>query len=206
MAVRPVALGLAGALLALAALVGCQGPEQYPGGLPADTPGAGPTASCETAPEQPHDPLRLFFPTQRLRVDVTRVGLTDTQDFNMVPLDAAPLVAGWYCEGVRPGEPGPAVMIGHVDWGGSRAAFGRIAALKTGEPIQVTRRDGTQVDYRVSGRQQVKKASFPFDRVFGDLPVSRLTLITCGGTFDHRARSYVDSDIIYANTDPAGSG
>lgn len=159
--------------------------------------------NCETAPDSPNDPMRLAFPSQGLRVDVTRVGLTAADDINLVPLDRRPLLAGWYCYTQQPGDVGPSVMVGHVDWGGSLAAFGRLAELRKGDRVEVTNRAGGVHRYVITGRQQVKKAAFPFDRVFGDQPVSRLTLITCGGRFDHRADTYVDSNIIYANPDPS---
>jgi hypothetical protein len=145
--------------------------------------------------------MRLAFPSQGLRVDVTRVGLTAADDINLVPLDRRPLLAGWYCYTQQPGDVGPSVMVGHVDWGGSKAAFGRLAELRKGDRVEVTNRAGRVHRYVITGKQQIKKAAFPFDRVFGDQPVSRLTLITCGGRFDHRADTYVDSNIIYASPD-----
>jgi len=205
MAFRPVAVHLAAALLALVAMAGCQAgsPDPLSGGPASQLPPGDANASCERAPDSPNDPLRLFFPSQGVRVDVTRVGLTATDDINLVPLDRHPLVAGWYCEGPQPGDLGPSVIVGHVDWGGSLAAFGRLAALRKGDRVEVTNRAGQLHRFVITSRQQVKKAAFPFDRVFGDQPVSRLTLITCGGQFDHSADTYVDSNIIYASPDPA---
>lgn len=201
MAARPVGLALAAALLALAALVGCQagspGPTQ-PGPV-SQSPGE---AKCESAPDAPNDPTGLYFPSQQVRVAVTRVGLTPAEDVDLVPLDRAPLVAGWYCYSPRPGDLGPSVMVGHVDWGGSKAAFGRLSALRKGDRIEVRTRAGRTHRFVIAGTQRVAKAAFPFDRVFGDSPVSALTLITCGGPFNRAAGTYTDSDIIYARADP----
>jgi sortase (surface protein transpeptidase) len=142
--------------------------------------------------------MRLYFPAQRVGVEVTRVGLTAQSDMDLVPIDRAPQLAGWYCYSPAPGDLGPAVMVGHVDWAGAPGAFGQLAAARTGQRIEVTDRAGLVRAFTITGRQEVPKAAFPFDRVFADSPVAGLTLITCGGTFNHRARSYQDSIIVYA--------
>lgn len=199
--VRSLALALVTASLSLAALTGCQTapPDRI---APSGPAGSALPTNCEQTPQSPHDPVRLYFPTQNVRVDVTRIGLTPQQDFNIVPLDRQPLLAGWYCYSPQPGDMGPSVMVGHVDWGGSKASFGRLAQLSKGAGIEVTNRAGAVHRYVVTSKQRVAKAAFPFDRVFADSPVSRLTLITCGGPFNHQAHSYTDSDIIYAGPDP----
>lgn len=200
MARRAVGLALAAALLALATLVGCQAAQPGPssGSDPVGRSPGDDSGDCTQTPEQPRDPMRLYFPAQRVRVDVTRVGLTAASDMNLVPIDRDPLVAGWYCYSPTPGQPGPSVLVGHVDWGGSKAAFGQLAGARTGQRVEVTDRAGQTRAFIITGRQEVPKAAFPFDRVFGDSPVSGLTLITCGGAFNHRAQSYQDSIIVYA--------
>jgi hypothetical protein len=44
----------------------------------------------------------------------------------------------------------------------------------------------------------VAKAAFPTELVYSPKPVAMLRLITCGGSFDHRARSYRDNVIVTA--------
>lgn len=197
MAGARLGLALAAALLALATLAGCQAAAPA-GETTAPAPRSPLPVDCAHTPDSPRDPMRLYFPAQRVRVDVTRIGLTGASDMDLVPLDRAPAVAGWYCYSPAPGELGPSVMVGHVDWDGSKAAFGLLARARTGERIEVTNRAGAVHAFVITGRQEVPKAAFPFDRVFGDSPVSALTLITCGGVFNHRAQSYQDSIIVYA--------
>jgi len=43
----------------------------------------------------------------------------------------------------------------------------------------------------------VPKTSFPTDLVYSPTLQPSLQLVTCGGTFDHRAGSYRDNVIVY---------
>ena len=54
-------------------------------------------------------------------------------------------VAGWYDEGPRPGQPGPAVVLGHVDSRTGPAVFFRVAALPRDAQVLVDRADGSTV-------------------------------------------------------------
>jgi hypothetical protein len=45
---------------------------------------------------------------------------------------------------------------------------------------------------------RVAKTAFPTDLVYSPLPVPALRLVTCGGSFDHSARSYRDNIIVDA--------
>jgi hypothetical protein len=45
---------------------------------------------------------------------------------------------------------------------------------------------------------QISKARFPTEEVYGTTAGPELRLITCGGRFDRAAHSYVDNIIVYA--------
>jgi sortase (surface protein transpeptidase) len=106
--------------------------------------------------------------------------------------------AGWYTGSARPGQAGPAVVLGHVDSTSGPAVFYRLATLRPGNAVEVTRADGTRVTFRVSGRQQVAKSQFPTDLVYGPTLEPSLRLVTCGGTFDRRSGHYRDNIIVSA--------
>ena len=72
-------------------------------------------------------------------------------------------VAGWFAEGPRPGQPGPAVVLGHVDSRTGPAVFYRVAALPRDAQVVVDRADGSTVAFRVSSTQRVPKVDFPTD-------------------------------------------
>jgi hypothetical protein len=42
------------------------------------------------------------------------------------------------------------------------------------------------------------KTAFPTDLVYAPTPGPELRLVTCGGAFDHTARSYLDNVIVAA--------
>jgi hypothetical protein len=107
--------------------------------------------------------------------------------------------AGWYAEGVVPGEPGPAVIVGHRDSAAAGAAvFYRLGDLSPGADVTITERDGSVSHFIVQSMQQVAKADFPTDEVYGPSAHRLLRLITCTGDFDFDAGSYLDNLVVTA--------
>ena len=104
---------------------------------------------------------------------------------------------GWFGKGVVPGDAGPAVIAGHVDSTKGPAVFFELHTLRADDVIEVLRGD-QWVSFRVTGLQRYPKDEFPSERVYGPTPFAELRLITCGGTFDRRARSYRDNIVVYA--------
>jgi LPXTG-site transpeptidase (sortase) family protein len=108
--------------------------------------------------------------------------------------------AGWFAEGVVPGNVGPAVIAGHVDSKDGKAVFYDLNQLRTGDEIQVLR-GGQWVTFQVTGTEQYAKSSFPTKRVYGNTPDAELRLITCGGEFDRTLQSYRDNIVVFAMVD-----
>ncbi len=107
--------------------------------------------------------------------------------------------AGYYADGPTPGDPGPAVIAGHVDDTSGPKVFYRLRELTAGDQVLITRSDHTNVTFRVDAVKQYPKGAFPTDAVYGPAPGSSLRLITCGGSFDATARSYRDNIVVYAS-------
>jgi hypothetical protein len=105
--------------------------------------------------------------------------------------------AGWYAAGTAPGDVGPAVLAGHVDSKRGPAVFYRLRELTVGDRIEVTRDDRT-VTFTVTSTAWYPKKAFPTAEVYGPTPDRQLRLITCGGVFDRRLRSYRDNLVVYA--------
>jgi sortase (surface protein transpeptidase) len=107
--------------------------------------------------------------------------------------------AGWYAEGTRPGDPGPAVILGHVDSkADGPAVFFRLRELRRGDEIVVTRADGSTVRFAVDRTEQFPKSRFPTDDVYYPTLAPELRLVTCGGTFDATAGHYRSNVIVFA--------
>jgi LPXTG-site transpeptidase (sortase) family protein len=105
---------------------------------------------------------------------------------------------GWYSAGAVPGDPGPAVLAGHVDLDGERGVFHRLGTLEAGDAVTVQRPDGAEVSFVVTAVEQHAKDAFPTERVYGPTAEPTLRLITCGGAFEPRSGSYRDNVVVFA--------
>jgi len=108
--------------------------------------------------------------------------------------------AGWYADGVLPGDRGPAIVVGHVDSAvDGPAVFFRLRELRVGDAVMVRQGNGAVLRYVVDATQSFPKREFPTELVYGPSPLAQLRLITCGGDFDSGARSYLDNLIVTAH-------
>jgi len=106
--------------------------------------------------------------------------------------------AGWYQAGPEPGEPGRAVIAGHVDTEVGPDVFYGLGETEPGQRILVRLEDGTELTFRVKRVEQFSRGDFPTQRVYGDAGVRELRLITCGGDFDSDAGHYQDNLVVFA--------
>jgi LPXTG-site transpeptidase (sortase) family protein len=140
-----------------------------------------------------------------VRVDIPRIGVhsrllslgLDHDGSLQVPSLAQARLAGWYDQGPTPGEPGPAVIVGHVDTKKGPAVFFSLGKLKPGDTVEVTRKDGKVAAFSVDSVEHVSKAHFPTRRVYGGVPFAGLRLITCGGDFN--GHNYTGNTIVYGH-------
>ncbi|WP_229073516.1 class F sortase [Actinoplanes sp. DH11] len=144
------------------------------------------------------EPRRLEIPAIGLRTPLAAVGLHDDGTLEVPPLRAdAP--AGWYRHSVTPGEAGAAVIIGHVDTAREGpAVFFRLRELGLGDTVGVRRADGTVAEFEVYRVASYPKDAFPSGEVYGSVDRAELRLITCGGSFDRKQRTYRDNVVVFA--------
>ncbi|WP_197725392.1 class F sortase [Actinoplanes sp. OR16] len=147
-------------------------------------------------------PVRLEIPAVDLKTAVSGLGLRADGTLEVPPLKAdAP--AGWYRGSPTPGEPGAAVLTGHVDSAREGpAVFFRLRELDLGDTITVRRKDGSAATFEVYRVATYPKHAFPSDEVYGAVDRAELRLITCGGSFDRSSRSYRDNVVVYAAPRP----
>ncbi len=105
--------------------------------------------------------------------------------------------AGWYGQGVVPGDAGPAILAGHVDSLDGPAVFYNLHTLKYGATVEV-QRGGEWIAFRVTSVERYQKNRFPTNRVYQPTPGAELRLITCGGDFDWSRKSYRDNIVVFA--------
>jgi hypothetical protein len=139
-------------------------------------------------------PTRLLVPA--IGVDTSVVPLGLNQDGTIqVPSSAS--IAGWYDLGPRPGQLGPAVILGHIDSYTGPGVFYRLRSLLPGDIITIVA--GRQrLRFEVSNLVTYAKDHFPTTAVFGPTPDAELRLITCSGPFDSATGHYVDNLVVFA--------
>jgi len=140
-------------------------------------------------------PVSVAIP--RLQVS-SRLELLGLGAEGEMEVPANPARAGWYTLGPTPGALGPAVIAGHVTWNQVPAVFFRLAELRLGDLVRVSRADGRVAVFEVTHIAQYEKSEFPTTRVFGAIDHAALRLITCGGEYDGAARRYSDNVVVYA--------
>lgn len=149
---------------------------------------------------EPDLPVRVDVPSLNIDARVIPVGLNAKRGVD-VPEDIN--IVGWYELGVSPQHQfGSAAFVGHRDGqGGAAGVFLNIGELQVGETVTVTNRDGREISYRVSRVELVSKERFPIEaeRFFAESGPARLTLITCGGSYD-RSRGGYQANIVVTST------
>ena len=105
---------------------------------------------------------------------------------------------GWYNLGPVPGDPGDAVIDGHAGYPDQPLVFAKLAKLRSGDRIVVVLADGTRRAFSVSSVKSWPWRAHPAGLFQGDGP-SRLTLITCSGSFNEQTHSYADRLVVEAS-------
>jgi sortase (surface protein transpeptidase) len=177
----------------VAGLCGCSTTSSVP--EPPAVHGNNVSPGGPAAPMGRSNPVRLRIPA--IAVDTVLMDLGLQGDGTMeVPPDG--IQAGWYTGAPTPGELGPAVIAGHVDWGGKPAVFNRLHTLGPDDEIIVMREDGTAAAFRVTRIEQFPKNAFASSKVYGNIDHPGLRLITCGGSFDPQLQSYEYNIVVFA--------
>jgi sortase (surface protein transpeptidase) len=140
-------------------------------------------------------PSTLAIPSIGVRAPIVGVGL----QANGAMQTPDPGQVGWYQPGPKPGDPGPAVLVGHVDSRTGPAVFYRLGQLRPGDEILVGRPDGTTSRFLVGRLERHPKTELPTSRIWTKAKRPLLRLITCTGSFDRASGHYRDNLIVYAS-------
>lgn len=124
-------------------------------------------------------PLRLRIPAIGVDAPVQRLGVLGSGALG-VPDNWTSV--GWYPGGPAPGQPGEALIDGHLDSYTAPAVFWRLRQLRPGEAITVDTSRGGVLTFTVQRLQAI-----PYQEPLGPLLHSTgtpgLELITCAGTW-----------------------
>jgi hypothetical protein len=145
-------------------------------------------------------------PAQITGIDAPTIGLgtddttgLDLRDDNSLDVPTNAATVGWYQRSASPGTVGPAVLAAHVNFRGEAGAFAHLGRMKPGDTVEVHRDDATTAVFAVDRVGQYPKDAFPTEAVYGPTTDSELRMITCGGVFDDRKRSYEDNIVVFAH-------
>ncbi len=159
---------------------------------------AAPASAAAPARKPASRPVRLAVPAIKVNAPVTPVGQAKDGSVDVPPLTEHDQT-GWYDRGAVPGDPGRAIIVGHVDTKSGPAVFYRLRSLKPGARIQVTRADRSVVTFKVDSVEYFDKSNLPAARVYGDSGPAELRLITCGGEWVGGRTGYQDNVIVFAS-------
>ena len=217
-------LALLGAVLLILALTSQVGAPPQPELRPANSStAAAPAAPSTSAPEPtefteftepteadqsaaPSEPTMAPLPESApstlriealgLEEEIVPIGLGQDGELLAPSGDEAHLPA-WFTGSPTPGESGPAVIEGHVTWGGEPSIFFELGALRSGDRVDVAREDGTSATFEVYDAARFPKDEFPTLAVYGRTEGPELRLITCGGDLDEDGH-HLDNTVVFA--------
>jgi Sortase domain len=201
---RLAAAATAAALAALLAAAGCGGPRARYAGTTS-------TVATRAGAAKGLDAVRDFRSARGyratpvpVRLEIDRIGVSTGLERlgrardGTVEVPSEWGVAGWYAGGTRPGDPGSAVILGHVDSKSGPAVFYRLRELRPGDLVEVVQAGGARVRFAVERTEQVDKRRFPTADVYYPTLTPMLRLVTCGGSFDPATGHYRSNLIVYA--------
>lgn len=121
-------------------------------------------------------PGRLSVPAIGVDAGIVAVGVT--RSGQLAVGDSVRDVYRWR-DGVRPGQPGSAVLAGHT-WSKGAGVFDRLGTLRAGDRVLV----GTSRFEVTRVRRVTRMSPSAVARLFSDRGRARLVLITCGDRND----------------------
>ena len=154
-----------------------------------DPEGQGPAASLggrvagrsPSAPRETARAARVQVVSADIDSVVQPVGVSADGQMALPP---DPEVLGWYRFGPAPGDgTGSVVLAGHLD--SKRYGLGPLVGLReveSGDPVRVTRTDGTRQRYTVVDVRRYDRKALP-EKLFARTGPERLRIVTCGGDY-----------------------
>ncbi len=142
-------------------------------------------------------PTRLLIPAIGVNANVQRTGI-NAKGAMGVPTNFTDVA--WYAKGTVPGDVGSAVMAGHLDNGlGLSGVFKNLAAVKTGDEINVTTMSGKTLRFVVTDVSQFAYDDPGTSNIFdADTGRPLLRLVTCGGKWLPSLKTYDKRVIVTA--------
>jgi Sortase domain len=170
------------------------------GAAPASRPSGASASPAADPPLGASRPAVISLPAIGVRSSVMPIGLAPDGTLAVPQPGPDEDRAAWFKNSPTPGQPGPAIIEGHVDTSRGPSVFFKLGAVRPGHKIHVLRRDGVEVIFTVDAVRDYKKAAFPTTVVYGakDLSRPQLRLITCSD-FDPAIRHHIGNEVVFAH-------
>lgn len=203
---RAIALiGLGAAVIAASGILTLRGslPASHPTAAYWLRPAAPATALAASSRKPRSVPKTLVIPSIGVTASIEPVGVDGNGDM-AVPVQ--PQDVAWYAPGPWPGQPGDAVIAGHLDWyadpatesGGTvPAVFAKLRTLARSASVEIVSADGTRQTWTVTDTEFVAYNSHPA-RLFKRSGAPMLSLVTCAGSWSSTAATYTQRLVVDA--------
>ncbi len=157
-------------------------------------------ASERTSPLDASMPVHLAIPAIGVSSKVFPIGKTPSGALGVPQPGPRLNTVAWYGQSPTPGQPGPSVLLGHVDSVDGPSVFFKLGDVQDGDKVRIQRRDGVTVVFTVNAVRDFKKARFPTRLVYGgrDLSTPQLRLITCSD-FVESIHHHVGDEVVFAH-------
>ncbi|MBM4416720.1 MAG: class F sortase [Chloroflexi bacterium] len=137
-------------------------------------------------------------------MEIPRIGVSaDIRGLGTLPsgelaVPDGPRDVGWFAGGPVPGDPGNAILTGHLDWRtGEIGVFWRLRELAVGDPIFV-RNDRERLTFVVESSKLYGRLDAPVGEILGFAIGRVITVITCEGDFIAAERDYTHRRVVRA--------
>lgn len=143
------------------------------------------------------EPMRLIIPSIGLNALVESTGLSKTGSGDIgIPSNFVDVA--WYKQSPRPGDPGIAIIDGHLDGRYvPQAVFYNLNELSKGESIYVKDRQGILRQFIVT-KSETLPSNADTSALFASSGTPQLVLITCAGDWIPDSHQYTDRVVVFA--------
>lgn len=183
-------------LLAGAGVLGVVGCSRQGAGDDTETATAPTTSAAATAPATKGGgsvPTSLVIPSIGFNRKVTGMGLSARGE-----ISPPPGITQWYNATVSPGQPGIAVIAGHVTYDGPDV-FVNLSKVKPKDTVTVGFADGTKTEFVVTRVKSVNKDELRHDQsVWGGSTTPVLALITCDAASELVGQHHTNNFVVWA--------
>ncbi|HEY1041179.1 MAG TPA: class F sortase [Candidatus Paceibacterota bacterium] len=170
------------------------------------SPRAVPLNSAEELPLYPPIKIEAPTPSAPVQLSIDKIGIYTTIESVGISIGGSMAVpenvnnVGWYNKGAVPGEPGTAVLAGHVNSrGGGDAVFTRLHELEIGDKIRVTNDQGRVETFVVRNTLRYSVLADTSDIFTSTDGLSHLNLITCEGVWSSLFKTHNRRLVIFTD-------